>query len=236
MTQPAKRYAPLGANGEPLRGGWVGNRQCKARDPLGRTGGRGARFTLPPKEAPPHCQRSRWRRMGVPLWGFLEGGGASEGGVQRGTPRRGRSGTVFAPGGANLVSSRARCRRTEGAEARAREKVVLVLFPRMALRVDFFQIGDAHREVDLGGGEGGVAEKLLDMADIGLVPEHQRCAGVAERVRRDALPDPRLGRILFTISPDHSLREPVPLRDRKRWCRAGRGCSKGRIADVVVFT
>jgi hypothetical protein len=34
--------------------------------------------------------------MGFPHWGFLSGGGASEGGVQGGKPRRGRHGTPFA--------------------------------------------------------------------------------------------------------------------------------------------
>jgi len=35
-------------------------------------------------------------RMGFPLWGFIENGGASEEGFQRGKPRRGKWWQVFA--------------------------------------------------------------------------------------------------------------------------------------------
>lgn len=52
----------------------------------------------------------------------------------------------------------------------------------MAGTVDLLQLLDADLGVNLGGGEFGVAEKLLDEADVGSVFEHQGGAGVAQQV------------------------------------------------------
>jgi hypothetical protein len=74
----------------------------KGRDPKG-VPGTVVRAILPQG---PHAHGERQRAesnerggMGVPPWGFLIGGGASEGGSQGGKPRRGRRGTPFATAG-----------------------------------------------------------------------------------------------------------------------------------------
>ena len=55
----------------------------------------------------------------------------------------------------------------------------------MTLCVDLTQLLDGHHRVDLRGRHGGVAEQLLDHADIGAPLEQVRGEGVSEGVRRD---------------------------------------------------
>ena len=56
----------------------------------------------------------------------------------------------------------------------------------MAGRMDLLQLLNADLGVNLGGGEFGVAEELLDEADVGSVFEHQGGAGVTQKVARAA--------------------------------------------------
>ena len=70
-------------------------------------------------------------------------------------------------------------------------RLFTVPLPRMALRVRLLQVRDRHRGVDLRRVQRGVPEQLLDVTDVRLVPEHQRRAGVPERVRGDFLHDLR---------------------------------------------
>jgi hypothetical protein len=55
--------------------------------------------------------------------------------------------------------------------------------------VDFLELPDADLGLNLGRGEAGVAEQLLDIADIRPVLEHERGAGVAEEVAASLLAD-----------------------------------------------
>ena len=53
---------------------------------------------------------------------------------------------------------------------------------RMGGGVDLLELADGDLGVDLRGGEFGVAEELLDKADVGPVFVHERGAGVAQEV------------------------------------------------------
>jgi hypothetical protein len=55
----------------------------------------------------------------------------------------------------------------------------------VALFMGLFQVGYAKMGIDLGGAQSAVAQKLLDNADVGLVFQHDRGAGVPERMRGD---------------------------------------------------
>ena len=73
---------------------------CKGRAPQGAPGSVGR--AILPQRGPTPGERSEpltWRGEGwvSPPGGSFFGGGASEGGVQGGKPRRGRRGTPFAP-------------------------------------------------------------------------------------------------------------------------------------------
>jgi hypothetical protein len=57
--------------------------------------------------------------------------------------------------------------------------------------MDFAQVRVGDVGVDLGRVDGGVAEELLDGADVGAVAEEVGREGVAERVRRDGARDAR---------------------------------------------
>jgi len=70
----------------------------------------------------------------------------------------------------------------------------------MAAGVDFLEIGDGKVRVYLRGSQRGMAEKLLDNTDVGLVLEHGSGARMAEAVRVHVFCD--LG--LFCIFP-HQL-------------------------------
>ena len=48
--------------------------------------------------------------------------------------------------------------------------------------VDFLELLDGYVRIDLGGGEAGVAEHGLDVADVGSAFEHQGGHGVAKEV------------------------------------------------------
>jgi len=52
----------------------------------------------------------------------------------------------------------------------------------MGQLVDFLQLGNRHRRVNLGRLETGVAEQLLDVTDVGPVLQHEGGAGVAEQM------------------------------------------------------
>jgi len=53
--------------------------------------------------------------------------------------------------------------------------------------VDLLEFADGDLGVNLGGGEFGVAEQLLDEADVGPVFVHERGAGVAQEMTGAAL-------------------------------------------------
>ena len=55
--------------------------------------------------------------------------------------------------------------------------------------VDLFQQADRDVRVDLRGGQVGVAEHLLDEADVGAAFQHQRRHRVAEQMARSGLAD-----------------------------------------------
>ena len=54
----------------------------------------------------------------------------------------------------------------------------------------FLQILQGQMGVNLGAGQGRVAQDSLDVAEIGLVPEHVRGHGVAKGVGGDPFLDP----------------------------------------------
>ena len=60
---------------------------------------------------------------------------------------------------------------------------------RMRSRMDFPELHDGDVGVDLGGVEPGMAEQLLDEADVGPVLQHVGRAGVAEQVAGAGAPD-----------------------------------------------
>ena len=60
---------------------------------------------------------------------------------------------------------------------------------RMGSRVDLFQLTDAHLRVDLRGREVGVAQHLLDVADVRSILQHQRGHGVAKEMAGSLLGD-----------------------------------------------
>ncbi len=66
----------------------------------------------------------------------------------------------------------------------------------MGSGVDFLQGLDGHLGVYLGGFEAGVAQHLLDEADIGSAFEHQGGHGVAEEVTGTLPVDTRLSDII----------------------------------------
>jgi len=72
----------------------------------------------------------------------------------------------------------------------------------MKLGVGFFQIRDGQAEVAFCGGEGAVAEEVLDVAEAGMVLDEMSSAAVAPDVRCDDLLD--LGQLRVKGST-HSL-------------------------------
>lgn len=56
----------------------------------------------------------------------------------------------------------------------------------MELAVGFFEIGDGEMQIAFGGRERPVAEQLLHVPEIGVVPDHVRGATVPPDVRCDA--------------------------------------------------
>jgi len=87
------------------------------------------------------------------------------------------------------------------------------LFARGRAGVDLLQVVGQDVGVNLRGGEVGMAEHFLDVADVGPALEHLSGAGVAERVGGDSRGDPGL----FCISgdgapqvlPGHGRAEPA---------------------------
>ncbi len=70
--------------------------------------------------------------------------------------------------------------------------------------VDLFELADADLRVNLGGVQLGMAQKLLDVTDIGAVLQHQRGAGMAEQMTRAGFAE--FGRL--DVTP-HKLRHAV---------------------------
>ena len=56
--------------------------------------------------------------------------------------------------------------------------------------MDRLQAVAVHVSVDLGGGDGGMAEQFLDHAQVGAGMEHMRGERMAQRVGGDPLLDP----------------------------------------------
>lgn len=67
-----------------------------------------------------------------------------------------------------------------------------------------FELSDGDLGVNLGGVELGMAEELLDVADVGPVLQHQRGAGMAEQMAGAGFAD--LGRVDMAA---HQLRHAV---------------------------
>ncbi len=56
-------------------------------------------------------------------------------------------------------------------------------FPRVELGVGFFEVGDGQAQVAFGGGQGAVAEQILDVPQVGVVLHKVSRAGVAPNMR-----------------------------------------------------
>ena len=83
--------------------------------------------------------------------------------------------------------------------------LLFIFLSWMTAAVHFFEVGNAHLSIDLGRIKGGMSQEFLDMADIGVVPEHERRTGVPEGVRRDRLFDLCFVGAAFDDLPDHVL-------------------------------
>jgi hypothetical protein len=69
-----------------------------------------------------------------------------------------------------------------------------LLFPRVVFRVGLFQIRDGEAQVTLRGGQGAVAQEILDVPQVGVVLNEMGSASVApDMVGNDLLDPGRLG-------------------------------------------
>ena len=103
--------------------------------------------------------------------------------------------------------------------------VLAVSGARVALVVDGHQVIDVDVSIALRRAEAGVAEHLLDGAQIGALAEQVRGEAVAERVRRDAR-RPR-GELAAGQQPAHGAR-PQPPAARAQEQRVAIGSRRGR--------
>jgi len=77
-------------------------------------------------------------------------------------------------------------------------------FRGMRQGMDLLELADTDLRVNLGGIELGMAQKLLDVADIGPVLQHQRGAGMAEEMTGTGFAQFRR----IDVTP-HQLRHPI---------------------------
>ena len=83
--------------------------------------------------------------------------------------------------------------------------------PWMVLVVDFFQVFPVDVGINLGGGDVGVAEHLLDRPEIGAGVEKMSGKGVADRVRRDLLLQGGAADVLVQEVAHRPIAEPFPV-------------------------
>src|SRR3954451_11977050 len=89
--------------------------------------------------------------------------------------------------------------------------------PWVALRVGGPKPGGLYPSVDLGRGDRGVAEQLLDGPEVGAAVEQVGREGVAQGVRGDAAVDRGVARPHPQAAPDVGGREPAAgLREEER--------------------
>lgn len=89
----------------------------------------------------------------------------------------------------------------------------------MVAAVDFTEAGGVDVGVDLGSGDVGVSEHLLDGADVGAMGEHMRGEAVSEDVRGDAACGNADSGGTFTNDLEDAL--------------AGKGTSETRDEDMI---
>lgn len=93
---------------------------------------------------------------------------------------------------------------------------------RVAAAQDFLQVRDLHAGVALSGGDGGVAQDLLNLAYVGPALQEVRGAGMAKPVRAHALGDARALSIVTNDETDIRALDQVvdgifqPLEDNQR--------------------
>ena len=87
---------------------------------------------------------------------------------------------------------------------------------RVAAAQDFLQVRDLHAGVALSGGDGGVAQDLLNLAYVGPALQEVRGAGMAKPVRAHALGNARALSIVTNDEADVGVVEPsAPIGDEE---------------------
>jgi len=82
--------------------------------------------------------------------------------------------------------------------------------------MSFFEVGDGQAQIFLGGGQAPVPEDFLHMAQVGVVLEQVRRAGVPPQVAGDVLFDSGPARVSLDDMPDAMLANGFARTDRDK--------------------